>query len=81
MCAQHGRDPEVCKSSHKVTTASVAKRTCASPMYPLGEYETAARRPANSVLHNARLREVAGIVTPAWDESLAECLREVVRAR
>ena len=45
------------------------------------EYKTAARRPANSVLDNARLREVAGIVMPAWDESLAECLREVVRAR
>jgi dTDP-4-dehydrorhamnose reductase len=40
------------------------------------EYRTAARRPANSVLDNARLRAAAGIVMPAWAESLAKCLAE-----
>jgi dTDP-4-dehydrorhamnose reductase len=41
------------------------------------EYPVAARRPANSVLDNTRLREAAGVVMPAWDESLARCLREM----
>ena len=44
------------------------------------EYPTAARRPANSVLDSGRLRTAAGIVMPAWDESLAKCLAEVVPA-
>jgi dTDP-4-dehydrorhamnose reductase len=38
------------------------------------EYPTAARRPANSVLDNARLRAPVGVVLPAWDESLGRCL-------
>ena len=45
------------------------------------EYPTAARRPANSVLDNARLRAAAGVVMPAWDESLARCLAETRPAR
>ena len=45
------------------------------------EYKTAARRPANSVLDNARLRHAAGIVMPAWDESLVKCLGEILQAR
>jgi dTDP-4-dehydrorhamnose reductase len=43
------------------------------------EYPTAARRPANSVLDNARLRAVAGIVMPAWEESLARCVAQASR--
>jgi dTDP-4-dehydrorhamnose reductase len=39
------------------------------------DYPTAARRPANSVLDNARVR-AAGVVMPAWEESLAKCLEE-----
>jgi dTDP-4-dehydrorhamnose reductase len=45
------------------------------------EYPTAARRPANSLLDNARLRAVAGIVMPAWEESLARCVAQASRAR
>ena len=45
------------------------------------EYPTAARRPANSVLDNARLRAAAGIVMPPWEESLGKCLAEMPRAR
>jgi dTDP-4-dehydrorhamnose reductase len=45
------------------------------------EYKTAARRPANSVLDNGRLRAAAGIVTPPWEESLARCLAEIRPAR
>jgi dTDP-4-dehydrorhamnose reductase len=41
------------------------------------EYATAARRPANSVLDNSRIRAMAGVVMPAWEASLARCLAEV----
>jgi dTDP-4-dehydrorhamnose reductase len=40
------------------------------------EYPTAARRPANSLLDNARVR-AAGVVMPAWEESLDRCLAEL----
>jgi dTDP-4-dehydrorhamnose reductase len=39
------------------------------------EYPVPARRPANSVLANDRILDVFGIVLPAWQESLAECVR------
>lgn len=45
------------------------------------EYPAAARRPANSVLDTGRLRAAAGIVMPAWDESLVRCLAEIRPAR
>jgi len=45
------------------------------------EYPSAARRPANSVLDNSRLRAAARIVMPAWEESLAKCLAEIRQAR
>ena len=45
------------------------------------EYPTAAQRPANSVLDNGRIRAAAGVVMPAWDESLARCLAEILRPR
>lgn len=38
------------------------------------EYPTAARRPANSVLDNARLRNTFGVALPDWRASLHECL-------
>ena len=44
------------------------------------EYPTAARRPANSVLDNVRVR-AAGIVMPGWEQSLAKCLAEVRQAQ
>ena len=39
------------------------------------EYPTPAKRPANSVLSNDKVRDVFGIVMPAWQDSLAECIR------
>lgn len=39
------------------------------------EYPVPAKRPANSVLSNERIRETYGIVMPQWQESLAECVR------
>lgn len=43
---------------------------------PIGtaDYPTPARRPANSVLSNAKLARAFGIVMPAWDEALRLCL-------
>jgi dTDP-4-dehydrorhamnose reductase len=38
------------------------------------EYPTAARRPANSVLSNARLEREARVVRRPWQESLRRCL-------
>jgi dTDP-4-dehydrorhamnose reductase len=39
------------------------------------EYPVPAKRPANSVLANDKIREAFGIVLPAWQDSLAECVR------
>lgn len=41
---------------------------------PSSEYPTAARRPANSRLSNAKLLEHFGIALPGWEESLKACL-------
>jgi dTDP-4-dehydrorhamnose reductase len=37
----------------------------------------APRRPMNSVLDNAKLRDVFGLAPPAWDESLTLCMQEL----
>jgi dTDP-4-dehydrorhamnose reductase len=39
------------------------------------EYPLPAKRPANSVLANDKIRDAFGIVLPAWQDSLAECVR------
>jgi len=39
------------------------------------EYPTAARRPKNSVLDNAKLAQTFGVRLPAWEAALAHCLR------
>ena len=39
------------------------------------EYPVPAKRPVNSVLANDRIRDTFGIVMPAWQDSLAECVR------
>lgn len=41
------------------------------------EYPLPAKRPVNSVLQNDRIRDAFGVVLPAWQESLAECVREL----
>lgn len=43
---------------------------------PSRDYSSPAKRPAYSVLDNGRLREVFGLVPPAWEASLAQCLAE-----
>lgn len=39
------------------------------------EYPVPAKRPANSVLSNEKLRQAFGISMPEWQQSLAECVR------
>ena len=39
------------------------------------EYPLPAKRPVNSVLANDRIRDAFGIALPAWQDSLAECVR------
>jgi dTDP-4-dehydrorhamnose reductase len=41
---------------------------------PTSEYPTPARRPAQSVLSNAKIERVLGIKMPLWDEALKQCL-------
>jgi dTDP-4-dehydrorhamnose reductase len=40
------------------------------------EYPLPARRPANSVLANARIESAFGLRLPDWDKALAACLDE-----
>jgi len=47
---------------------------------PASAYPLPARRPANSVLDCGRIRQVYGILPRAWEESLAECLSEIMAA-
>jgi dTDP-4-dehydrorhamnose reductase len=42
------------------------------------EYPTPARRPANSRLDGARLREVYGVVLPLWRQSLKSCVSRLL---
>lgn len=43
---------------------------------PTSEYPTPARRPARSVLSNAKIDRVLGIKMPLWDEALKQCLEK-----
>jgi dTDP-4-dehydrorhamnose reductase len=44
------------------------------------EYPTAAKRPANSVLANDKVRQAFDIALPEWRASLAECVRLIYQA-
>ena len=41
------------------------------------EYPTPAKRPAYSVLDNAKLQEVFGLSLPHWEKGLDDCIKEV----
>jgi len=41
---------------------------------PSSEYPTSARRPARSVLSNAKIARVLGVEMPLWEEALEQCL-------
>ncbi|MBI3775763.1 MAG: dTDP-4-dehydrorhamnose reductase [Gammaproteobacteria bacterium] len=60
---------------------NVAQRTHSPPprLVPITtrDYPTPAQRPANSQLSNAKLANVFGLVSPAWDSQLHLCMREL----
>lgn len=41
------------------------------------EYTTAAKRPANSVLSNAKFQKIFGMAMPSWENSLKLCLQRL----
>lgn len=47
---------------------------------PTSEYPTPARRPANSRLDCSRLRQVFGITMPAWQQSAAAVVSEILNS-
>jgi dTDP-4-dehydrorhamnose reductase len=51
-----------------------AGSSCKVVPIPTREYPLPARRPANSVLSNAKFNARFGIALPAWHEGLRECL-------
>lgn len=59
------------------TIREISNRSCHLLPIPTSEYPTAARRPAYSVLDNARLRETFGLALPDWEISLKPCLEDL----
>lgn len=47
---------------------------------PTSEYPLPATRPRNSCLSNEKMARTFGLAVPAWEESLALCLQEIVGA-
>jgi dTDP-4-dehydrorhamnose reductase len=46
-----------------------------------GEYPVPARRPSNSVLSNAKLKQCFGIEQPSWESLLDEVMRDIAERR
>ena len=55
--------------------AALAAKPLAIRAIATHEYPVPAKRPANSVLANGRIREAFGIALPEWQDSLAVCMR------
>jgi len=61
--------------------ALMGKRRLEIQPIPTSEYPTPAKRPRNSVLSNAKLRERFGVALPAWETALDVVLAELTRIR
>lgn len=70
----HQYAEEIVRLARTYDQALAAKQLVIKPI-ATHEYPVPAKRPANSVLSNERIRETYGIVMPQWQESLAECVR------
>ncbi len=70
----HQYAEEVVRLARQYDTALAAKPLNIRPI-ATHEYPLPAKRPANSVLANNKIRETFGIVLPPWQDSLAECVR------
>jgi len=60
--------------------AALAQRSPSVLPISTAEFPTPAKRPANSVLSNEKIRQVFGVQLPDWQNSLAICLKEVLNA-
>lgn len=67
---------EIVRLARKCDSALAAKPLTINAI-TTSEYPVPAKRPANSVLASDKIREAFGIVLPAWQDSLAECVREI----
>lgn len=59
------------------TILDLSGRRCTLLPIPTSEYPAPARRPAYSVLDNAKLRETFGLGLPDWEVSLRQCLEDL----
>ena len=59
--------------------ADVSSRSTPPRLVPIttSDYPTPAQRPKNSQMSNAKLANVFGLVSPAWDAQLRLCMRDV----
>lgn len=77
----HFSDEGVCswydftKAIHRLAGINACK---VKPLHT-SEYPTAATRPAYSVLDKTKIKETYGIEIPHWEESLEECVRELIK--
>jgi dTDP-4-dehydrorhamnose reductase len=65
---------EIVRQARKYDSALAAKQLTINAI-TTSEYPVPAKRPANSVLANDKIRDTFGIVLPVWQDSLAECVR------
>jgi dTDP-4-dehydrorhamnose reductase len=65
---------EIVRQARKYDSALAAKPLKINAI-ATHEYPVPAKRPANSVLANDRIHDAFGIVLPAWQDSVAECVR------
>ena len=72
----HQYAEEIVRLARKYDSALAAKPLNIHPI-ATHEYPVPAKRPVNSVLANDKIRDAFGIVLPAWQDSLAECVREI----
>jgi dTDP-4-dehydrorhamnose reductase len=75
----HEYAEEIVRLARKRDPALAAKLLDIRPI-ATQEYPVPAKRPANSVLSNDKIRDAFGIVLPEWRDSLAECVREIYGA-
>jgi dTDP-4-dehydrorhamnose reductase len=66
----HGFAQEIFKCLHK--------KMLLNPISS-GEYTSAAKRPANSLLSNAKFNTTFGIAMPSWEHSLRLCLEDIAQ--
>ncbi len=72
----HHYAEEILSLAREYDAALAAKQLDIRPI-TTREYPVPAKRPANSVLTNDKITQAFGIQLPAWQDSLAACMREL----